>query len=101
MDNDNVYQPRGGYYPSEPVAQATERDEEIAKTLHATPRIKEAIERLDARIAHYETTKAINVEMLFEEKQLAIQMLANVQTVANLEIERDWFIGLIHEATKE
>lgn len=98
--NDNVY-PGGSYYPSEPVSQVKERDEEVSKTLLAIPRLQEAVDYLDERIAFYGSLDSIDPGLLTMPNDFMHVVAGNKVAKANLEIERDWFIGLIQEAAKE
>lgn len=101
MDNDNVYQPRGGYLPTEPVEQVVERDEDIKRTLSAIPRLQEAVAYLDKQIAFYSSVDAIDGDALTNQEVFMHVVAGNKVAKANLEVERDWFIGLIKEASKD
>lgn len=101
MDNDNVYQPRGGYYPTEPKSQVKERDEEVTKTLLAIPRLQEAVDHLDEQIALLSGPLAIPDDFLLDPAKFMHITYGNKVGVSVLTAERDWFIGLIQEASKE
>jgi hypothetical protein len=101
MNNDNVYQPRGGYLPAEPEQQAVEREDEINKTLAAIPVLHDEVKYLDARIAFYESINAISDDVLLDANKFMHVVAANKLTAQNLTIERDALLGRIQEASKE
>lgn len=85
MENDNLY-PRQGeaFAPSaEPQAQKLERDEEINNTLQAIPRLKAEVERLDEKIAFYNSTTSITGEALLD-KELFMHTYAAYQIVSQI-----------------
>lgn len=101
MDNDNVYQPRGGYIPTEPVEQVREHDEQVSRTLAAIPVLQDAVNNLAGRIAFYESVHSVPDETLTNPDEFMHVIAANKLTAMNLTTEREALLGLIKEASKE
>jgi hypothetical protein len=101
MNNDNVYQPRGGYLPTEPERQAVERDDEIKRTLAAIPVLNDEVTYLDSRIAFYESVHSVSDEALTNPEVFMHIIAGNKVAAQNLTIERDALLGRIQEASKE
>lgn len=100
MDNDNLYQPRGGLIMSEPETQKVERDVEVTKTLAQLPVLEAEVEHLESRIAFYESVNSIPEESLVRPDDFMHIVASNKLTAQNLKNERDDLIGRIREASK-
>lgn len=99
---DNLYPNFGApYIPTEPIAQAVAREEEIKDTLAAIPLLEETIKHLDERIAFYESVNSVEPGAMTKPEEFMHIIAGNRIARDNLMIERSYIIGRIQRAQKK
>ena len=81
------------FLPTEPESQTKERKANKAAAQANKKLIDSVVNRLTERIAFYTTLHAIPDRVLKHETEFRIAVAANKQTVANLEIELNYWKG--------
>lgn len=99
MENDNLLINDGeAFSPSaEPSKQVIEREEEITRTLAGIPRLQDEIQRLDEKIAFYQTIDAIDDAVMGDPVLFMNTVAANKIVVQILDGERTEILAKIED----
>lgn len=102
MHNDNVYPNFGEpFVPSAPAAQEQSRQKKIEETFDQFPLLKQTVERLEKRIAFYDSVDSITVDIAADPLTFQKVHAANKLTRDNLKAEKDHLELRIKEAMKK
>lgn len=82
------------YFASEPAEQVQERKEEKAKVMKGIAMLEEIIERFEKRIAFYDTTNSIEVDVTTAPEEHLRAVLVAKGISQNLTEEKEWIENL-------
>lgn len=89
-----------GGVPKEPPEQDVERKKEKAQTLEALPILKAIVERLEERIAFYQSVDSIPASVKSEPVKFMNMHNSNELTRDNLKNEKEYIQSLIDQHAK-
>lgn len=95
MDTDFLPNKAGTFFNFSGKSRAEEQEEQAIR--EARDVLKQIVERLDDRIAHYKSVDAIPDSIVADKELLSHNMAANKLTAANLEQEREVIQALIDQ----
>jgi len=96
---DNVM-PNDYFMPREPANQVISRKREKAHTMEALPILLKLLDRLEKRIAFYESVRSISDDIRTDPEKFLIAHNSNTLAASNLISEREWIAGLIEDSQR-
>ena len=82
------------WHPTEPEVQADERTEEKGKVLEGIRLLEEVIDRMNTRIAFYDSVKSLTADLSVTPEEHLREVLAHQLVIAELTQEKEYLEGL-------